>query len=58
MSRDRGRDRGVEARGRGEALEGLEAASRPRRRDRGHIPSTSTTEIFVNSELMPLLCGR
>ena len=26
-------------RDRGEALEGLEAASRPRRRDRGHIPS-------------------
>ena len=25
-------------RDRGEALEGLEAASRPRRRDRGHIP--------------------
>ena len=29
-------------RDRGEALGGLEVASRPRRRDRGHIPTTNT----------------
>jgi len=33
-------------RDRGEALEGLEAASRPRRRDRGHIPKLVATFTY------------